>query len=231
MARCILPLSLLTGVVAFAAAALANAPEARADHRYIRYDTSAHRADPGYPNETRCCWPGVWSSGIDAAVNWGNGKAYIFKGSQYIRYNIGEDRADPGYPKAINRNTWPGVWESGIDAAINWGNGKAYFFKGDQYIRYDIAQNRADPGYPKRVDNRNWPGLPALGAIDSAATWGNGKAYFFGRNGYVRYDIGADRADPGYPKAIAGNTWPGVNFDFIGAALSWHSNKVYFFER
>jgi len=46
------------------------------------------------------------STGI---VNWGNGKAYFFKGSQYIRYDIATDKADPGYPKTIDNSTWPGI--------------------------------------------------------------------------------------------------------------------------
>ena len=40
-------------------------------------------------------------SGIDAAVNWGNGKVYFVKGSQYMCYDIASDRVDPGYPKNI----------------------------------------------------------------------------------------------------------------------------------
>ncbi len=96
---------------------------------YIRYDIKADRSDPGYPkgiNQSR--WPGLWKSGIDAAINWGNGKAYFFKGNEYIRYDIKADRSDPGYPKKITQSRWPGLWKSGTDAATNWGTGKAYFF-------------------------------------------------------------------------------------------------------
>jgi hypothetical protein len=50
--------------------------------------------------------PDKRSTGI---VNWGNGKAYFFKGSQYIRYDIKADKADPGYPKTVDNNTWPGI--------------------------------------------------------------------------------------------------------------------------
>lgn len=96
---------------------------------------------------------------IDAAVNWGNGKAYFFKGNQYVRYDIGSDKADPGYPKPINSNNWPGLPWDQIDAVVNWGNGKAYFFKGKQYIRYDIKADKADPGYPQPIDSSTWPGL------------------------------------------------------------------------
>jgi matrix metalloproteinase-14 (membrane-inserted) len=93
-------------------------------------------------------------------VNWGNGKAYFFKGNQYIRYDIQHDRVDLGYPKPINAQTWPGmIWTDGIDDAVMWNNNKVFFFKGNQFIRYDIAADRADPGYPKPIDNITWPGL------------------------------------------------------------------------
>jgi matrix metalloproteinase-14 (membrane-inserted) len=181
--------------------------------QYIRYDIASDKADPGYPKNINAeTWPGViWMDGIDAVVNWGNGKAYFFKGGQYIRYDIKADRADPGYPKNINAETWPGViWTDGIDAVVNWGNGKAYFFKGGQYIRYDIKADRADPGYPKNINAETWPGVIWTDGIDDAVNWGNGKAYFFKGGQYIRYDIKADRADPGYPKNINAETWPGL---------------------
>jgi len=79
--------------------------------RYIRYDVAADRADPGYPKPINSeTWPGiVWTDGVDAVVNWGNGKAYFFKDSQYIRYDVKADRADSGYPKPVDNSTWPGV--------------------------------------------------------------------------------------------------------------------------
>ena len=43
-------------------------------------------------------WHLPWSEDVDSAVNWGNGKAYFFKGSQYVRFDIASDRVDPGYP-------------------------------------------------------------------------------------------------------------------------------------
>ena len=78
---------------------------------YIRYDIAADRADPGYPKPiNHKTWPGlVFTNGIDAAVNWGNGKAYFFSGGDYIRYDLRTDKADPGYPKPINQKTWPGI--------------------------------------------------------------------------------------------------------------------------
>ena len=181
--------------------------------QYVRYDIRADRTDPGYPkpinHET---WPGVpWTDGIDAAVNWGNGKAYFFKGGQYVRYDIRADRTDPGYPKPINHETWPGLpWTDGIDAAVNWYNGKVYFFKGGQYVRYDIKADRVDPGYPKPFNGETWPGVPWQDGIDAAVNWKNGKAYFFKGKDYIRFDIRADRTDPGYPQPVNNEKWPGV---------------------
>jgi hypothetical protein len=65
-------------------------------------------------------WPVAWNSGINAAVNWGNGRAYFFKGDQYLRYDISADTVDHDYPKPIAGN-WPGLVEAlsrGVDAAI-----------------------------------------------------------------------------------------------------------------
>ncbi len=138
-------------------------------NQYTRYDIAANKADSGYPLLTKNHWPGLDPfteslSGIclDAAVEWGNGKAYFFKGDQYIRYDIAADKADSGYPLPILGN-WPGLnaFAGGVDAAVNWGNGKAYFFKGDQHIRYDIAADKADSGYPLPILG-NWPGLKFL---------------------------------------------------------------------
>jgi hypothetical protein len=48
----------------------------------------------------------------------------------------------------------------------------------------------------------------------------------------MRYDIAADKVDPGYPAAIAGN-WPGFPANFaagINAAVLWNNGKAYFFK-
>ena len=187
--------------------------------QYVRYDAKTDKVDSGYPVPILGNWPGwpaLFGSGIDAGVLWNNGKAYYFKGSQYIRYDIAADKVDPGYPAAIAAN-WPGLWADNIDAAIVWPNSKAYFFKGSQYMRYDIAADKVDPGYPAAIAG-NWPGFPASFAagVNAAVLWNNGKAYFFKGSEYIRYDIAADKVDPGYPAAIAGN-WPGLWADNIDA--------------
>ncbi|MFF3190994.1 hemopexin repeat-containing protein [Streptomyces misionensis] len=47
------------------------------------------------------------------------------------------------------------------------------------------------------------------GRIDAGVVWPNGKAYFFRDREYMRYDIAADKVDPGYPLPI-GSNWPGL---------------------
>jgi hypothetical protein len=64
-------------------------------------------------------------------------------------------------------------------------------------------------------------------SVTAGLVWFNGKAYLFEGNEYVRYDILADKADPGYPLPIAGN-WPGLWADGITAAVNWDNGKVYF---
>ncbi|MDP1774858.1 MAG: hemopexin repeat-containing protein [Methylobacter sp.] len=180
--------------------------------QYDRYDPKADKVDPGYPKPIQGNWPGFpagFEAGVNAAVVWGNGKVYFFKGSQYIRYDIVADKVDAGYPKPIKGN-WPGLWADKIDAGVVWPNGKAYFFKGSKYIRYDIATDKADAGYPRAIQG-SWPGFPSsfTTGINAAVVWDNGKAYFFKGSEYIRYDIANNKTDAGYPKPIKGN-WPGL---------------------
>ncbi len=46
---------------------------------------------------------------VDAAVEWGSGKVYIFRDNKYVRYDIKQDKVDEGYPKPIDQTTWPGL--------------------------------------------------------------------------------------------------------------------------
>jgi hypothetical protein len=193
---------------------------------YVRYDIKADKADAGYPKPIAGNWPGLHGP-VSAAVKWPNGKIYFFFGDQYMRYDVKADKVDAAV-KPIKGN-WPGLAETGlhdIGAAAAWPNGKGYFF-GDwarhepgeahppfrtpSYVRYDIKTDKADGGYPKYI-TEGWPGVVhglEMSYIDAIGMWPNGKAYFFSGTHYVRYDVKKDKADPGYPKPIAGN-WPGV---------------------
>ncbi len=83
----------------------------------------------------------------------------------------------------------------------------------------------------------NWPGLtePFYREID-AALWSqtNQKIYFFRGSEYIRVDPNNGwKADPGYPKPIAGN-WPGFPASFTSglsdALWSGTNQKIYFFK-
>ena len=150
-------------------------------------------------------------------------KAYFFRSNSYVRYDRDDDKVDAGWPKLI-ADEWQGMaavgFASGLDAAVNWGNGKAYFFKGGKYLRYDIAGDKVDAGWPKLIADE-WQGMAAAGfasGLDAVVNWGNGKAYFFKGNKYLRYDIAGDKVDAGWPKLIA-NEWRGMATAGFGAGL------------
>jgi hemopexin/astacin (peptidase family M12A) len=179
--------------------------------KYTRYDISNDRADSGFPATISTFWhnwPASWTDGIDAGLDWGNGKAFFFRGSQYVRYDIAADKVDAGYPAPIagNWGNWPASWTS-VDASVMWNNGKAYFFRGSEYLRYDVAADRVDPGYPAPISG-NWPGLFTSG-IDYALVHPNGWAYFFRGKQYQRYDMTLDKVNQTLP--IVG-WWAGVPF-------------------
>ena len=135
---------------------------------FVRVDQSTNQVD-GDVVSIADGWAGFAEAGfadsLDASVNWGNGKAYFFRGADYIRYDIALDRIDDGYPLLIAEN-WPGFEEAGfadgVDAAVNWGNGKTYFFSGGVYLRYDISNDAVDPGFPVGIGGA-WPGFEEAG--------------------------------------------------------------------
>jgi hypothetical protein len=125
---------------------------------YIRYDVPSGVIDQ-QPRTIVGNWTGWpvsgWTS-IDAALDYGNGKIYFFKGSQYIRFDIATDKVDQA-AKSIAVG-WPGLYTSGIEYTLNYG-AKAYIFKGKQYQRIDVANNgTVDLGYPLNIVG-NWVGF------------------------------------------------------------------------
>lgn len=176
---------------------------------YCRYDVKNDATDVDYPKPIAGNWTGLPANGIDAAVNWGNGKIYFFSSGQYYRFDTKNDRVDAGYPKPIwdGKVGWNGLTTDRIDAAVNWGNGKIYLFRGDKYWRYDMAKDQTDPNYPKSIV-ANWKGLFAAN-LEAAINWGNGKAYFFKGNQYSRYDLKTDKVEVGWPKLIQAE-WAGL---------------------
>ena len=162
---------------------------------------------------------------------------YFFSGDEYVRYDRGDDAVSDG-PLSIADN-WHGMavagFDSGIDAAINLQSGNVYFFQGDQYVRYNLGQDRVDFG-PAAI-GAQWPGLAAVGFdsdLDAALNWGDGTAYFFKGDSYVRYRLGgSEGADAGYPLKI-GAQWPGMaatGFDSdLDGAIAWGDGTVFFFK-
>jgi uncharacterized membrane protein len=169
-------------------------------------------------------------------ASWGNGKVYFLRGAQYLRYDLAEDRFEEGYPKQLDAQSWPNwprSWTSRVRAGVNWDNGKAYFFKGDEYLRYDMWGDRVDEGYPKPISG-NWPGFPEtwFSDVDAAVNWGNGKVYLFKGAEYLRYDIGEDKVDKGYPRPLNAQNWPNWPASWksqVDAAAHWGGGTVYFF--
>jgi hypothetical protein len=184
--------------------------------QFWRYDIPLNKADLGddaitFPRQMRL-WPGLpqaWSSGIDTALNGGDGKVYWFKGREYVRFDIADQKVDAG-PLPIARQ-WPGLpsgWSGGFNAALNWDNGKVTFFKGREALTYDLEGDKAsDPG--PIADTLH--GIPEAwsSGIDTAVNWGDGKVYVFKGPEYVRYDMASNKVEGGYPRPIATN-WPGL---------------------
>lgn len=135
------------------------------DGRYLRADAKTGVLSDGYPASTSSGWSGVTeeeAKQIVAAVNYGNGKVYLFlKNNHYLRYDINTDRVDSGYPMVTSEH-WHGItatWANNLVAAVSYGNGKVYFFANDgTYIRYDVAQDKVDAGYPAPTNASNWDG-------------------------------------------------------------------------
>lgn len=187
------------------------------DRQYVRYDLKADQGVNG-TREIAGNWPGLpdsFTRSIDAALNRLDRPTvgYLFKDDQYVRYDLESDSASPGYPKSIN-DGWtalPAAFQLGIDAAVNHHSDPeiVWFFKDDQYVRYNVPHDKLLAG-PKPI-GENWQNLPDsfTRSIDAAAPHptDRAKVYLFKNDQYVRYDLVADRTDPGYPKPIRGN-WP-----------------------
>jgi hypothetical protein len=142
---------------------------------------------------------------IDAALNWGNGTAYFFKGKEFIEVELKTNR--PSMVKKINKKNWPGLENfSKIDAAENFDQGLAYFFSGNQFVVYDVRRKEPQNGYPRNIRTEDFPGLEKFtgGAsdFDAVINWGNGKVYFLKGNEYIRFDIKSFKADEGFPKTL-----------------------------
>jgi len=110
----------------------------------------------------------------------------------------------------------------------------AYLFKGSSYVRYDRLEHRTDANYPLPIADY-WNGMAAAGFaddLDAVLPWFGSRLYFFKGSSYVRYDLAADRVDPGYPRPIAGNWRDFAERGFgsgLDAAVNWGNEHAYFF--
>ncbi|RZG00590.1 hypothetical protein EXT48_18355 [Pseudoalteromonas sp. CO348] len=174
---------------------------------------------------------------LSAAHQWHNTKSYFFsEDARYWRYDTVLDKTDDGYPVSVTNGNWPGLgdYAEQIRASFYKDSGTVYYFLSDgQYLSYDVQSDKVRAGYPKAIDNNTWPGLAAYAnKITATLRWTSDKVYFFLDDGqYLRYNLGDDRVDSGYPKAINDNTWPGLGAyaTKISAALKWNDTRAYFF--
>lgn len=181
-------------------------------------------------------WAGAQEMWVTGAVLGAPGKAHLFlSDGSYIRHDLARNQNDDGYPKPVDDKTWPGMgpYASSIMTACNGPDGKVFFFLSDgQYVRFDLKSDRVDQP-PKPISDRTWPGLGRHAtAIQSAVAWKDDKIMFFLNDGsYVRYDLGRDRVDDGYPKRVDDKTWPGLARyrESLGGMLNPGSGKVYMF--
>lgn len=139
---------------------------------YLRIDNATNTVESAV-SSIADNWPGLADAGfadsIDAAVNLGDGTAYLFRGDQYVGYGIEEDAVTFG-PASIAAD-WGGLADAGLgeslDAAVNWGTGVVYFFRGDQYATYDIAQDAVTATASVSAD---W-GFGGVGFVPVNAAW------------------------------------------------------------
>lgn len=90
------------------------------DDQCLKYGATRKVPMHGFegPKPIEHYFPGVWSDGIDAVVNWHdklrpelNDKLYFFKGFDYIRFDLKNGKVDPNYPRKINEG-WFGLQEA-----------------------------------------------------------------------------------------------------------------------
>jgi len=202
---------------------------------YAPFDLTRNRAGPMPPGILGIRpdeFDGVFRDGTTAAVtiNISGGETWFFGDGWHSLFFLNAGEVGQGYPARTTEANWPGLLALGpIDAAVNAGNGKIYFFGGGNYLRFDIANWRTDPGYPRAVTETTWPGLPALGRVEAVTNIGNGRLMFFSERRMLRYDVAADRADPGYPQTINNQNFTAAvppDGYHIAVATAWNEDGL-----
>jgi hypothetical protein len=177
--------------------------------KYYR-TTLGSGVDSGYPKSLSDHWDS-WIENCNAAVRRIHGRKeryYFFKGSKYLRWTRGEG-VDSGYPREISSTFNDSFINDGIDAALNIDNSRVLFFRGGNYIVWRWPQP-GDPGFPGGSGTRQ-TGPRSIGdvfdsefddGIDGAMNRGDGKAYLYKGDRYLRFTVGSG-VDSGYPKTLS----------------------------
>ncbi|XP_071093401.1 matrix metalloproteinase-19-like [Haliotis cracherodii] len=116
--------------------------------RYWRF--TAYRKDQGFPKRL----PSAFRN-PKAALQWRDGRIYLFKSSTYTAWTETLTRASSGYPRATTQ-FWRGL-RPDIEAAFQYTDGETYFFKGNVYWKFDSYYGRVEAGYPKAT-SQAWLG-------------------------------------------------------------------------
>jgi hypothetical protein len=186
----------------------------------VRFDINADVVD-GAAIAIGELWHGLadvgFADGIDAAVNYGNGKAYFFKGNSYVQVDIATTQVDSA--AAFIVDNWSGMGDAGFDegiqAAVNYGDGRVYFFKADKYVPYSIGEEAVEGGVGSIIDWALPQGFES--DLDAVINYGNGKLYFFKGSQYARFDTATVRGE--YSAAVV-DYWTGMGPAGFGAGLS-----------
>lgn len=167
-------------------------------------------------------------------------------GKQYVRFPKTEDKLDASFTGPFAK-AWKGSAE-----AVRWmaeaeaagvsvpslylsKTGKVYFMHGSTYVRATMATHTIDEGFPKSIA-AYWGEMKPGGfdtAMNSALWWDENRVYFFKGDQYVRYDLAADKVDPGFPKTI-GSYWNGFKEAGFGSGVDafvrWDKDWAYAFK-
>uniref|UniRef100_A0A4W3H8E3 interstitial collagenase n=1 Tax=Callorhinchus milii TaxID=7868 RepID=A0A4W3H8E3_CALMI len=112
---------------------------------YVRKNSRTSKVVTGFIKST---WPTVPSS-IDAAFEFSQGYALLFKGSKY--WAISGNSVLRGFPRSISDFNIPQNVRK-IDAAVRISaKRKILFFVGNRYWSYDECRRQMDPGYPRLI--------------------------------------------------------------------------------
>ncbi|WP_214316856.1 phage tail tip lysozyme [Nonomuraea sediminis] len=110
-------------------------------------------------------------------------------------------------------------------------NGRVYFFRGSDYVGYDLESDAA--GQLKIIPiSSGWKRLPSgfQNDLDAVVNWGNGIAYFFKDDQYVRYDIRTDTTVGPQKTADHWTALPNGFHNDLDAVVNWGNGYAYFFK-